>query len=151
MDLAVMLMDAESQVLDEAQATLQRSHAHHYERAGDGFTRERLADLHHLVVQAIRDRDLAAMGTYCDQIAAERFDMGFDVSEVQAAFNDLEGAMWRQVVSTVPGDDLVEAIGLLSTVLGFGKDAVARTYVSRASKRHVTSLDLSALFRGTNS
>ena len=51
----------------------------------------------------------------------------------------------------MPGDDLVEAIGLLSTVLGFGKDAVARTYVSRASKRHVTSLDLSALFRGTNS
>ncbi len=149
MDLAMTLLDAESQVLDEAQATLQRSHAHHYERAGEGFTRERLAGLFHLVVQAIRDRDLAAIGSYCDQIAVERFNEGFDVSEVQAAFNALEVAMWRQVVSTVPGDDLVEAIGLLSTVLGFGKDTVARKYVSLASKRHVASLDMSALFRGT--
>lgn len=151
MDLPVMLHDAESQVLDEAQATLQRSHAQHYEAAGDAFTRERLSDLFHLVVQAVRDRDLAAMGSYCDQIALERFNEGFDVSEVQAAFNALEVAMWRRVVSTEPDVDLVEAIGLLSTVLGFGKDALAREYVSLASKRHVTSLDMSALFRGTNS
>ena len=38
---------------------------------------------------------------------------------------------------------------LLSTVLGFGKDALARTFVELASKRHVRSLDLTALFAGT--
>jgi len=151
MDLAVILLDAESQVLDDAQATLQRSHAHHYEAVGAQFTRERLADLFHLVVQSIRGRDLAAMGSYCDRIAIERFNEGFDVSEVQAAFNALEVTMWRRVVSAGPEVDLVEAIGLLSTVLGFGKDALARKYVSLASKRHVASLDMSALFRGTNS
>jgi hypothetical protein len=151
MDVAVILLDAESQVLDQAQATLQRSHAHHYEAAGDQFTRERLADLFHLVVHAIRDRDLAAMGSYCDQIAIERFNEGFDVSEVQAAFNALEATMWRRVVSTEPEVDLVEAIGLLSTVLGFGKDTLARKYVSLANKRHVASPDMSALFRGTSS
>lgn len=59
--------------------------------------------------------------------------------------------MWRRVVSAESELDLAEAIGLLSTVLGFGKDAFAREYVSLASKRHVPSLDLSALFRGTNS
>lgn len=151
MDLVVTLLDAESQVLDDAQATLERSHAHHYKAAGAEFTRERLADLFRLVVQAIRDRDLAAMGSYCDQIALERFNEGFDVSEVQAAFNALELAMWRQVVTTEPDVELVEAIGLLSTVLGFGKDALARQYVSLATKRHVASLDMSALFRGTDS
>ena len=151
MDLPDMLLDVEPQVLDEAHATLQRSHAQHYEAAGDTFTRERLADLYGLVVSAMRDRDLAEMGAYCEQIAEQRFNAGYDVSEVQAAFNALETAMWRQVVSTVPADDLAEAVGLLSTVLGFGKDALARKYVSLASKRHVPSLDLSALFRGTNS
>ncbi len=151
MDLAAMLLDSGPTVLDEAQATLQRSHAQHYEAAGDRFTRERLADLYHLVVQAVSDRDLAEIGAYCEQVAAERFNAGFDISEVQTGFNALEVAMWRHVVSTVPATDLAEAIGLLSTVLGFGKDAVARTYVSLASKRHVPSLDMSALFRGTNS
>jgi hypothetical protein len=91
------------------------------------------------------------MGSYCDQIAVARFNAGFDVSEVQAAFNALEVAMWRRIVSAEPETDLAEAIGLLSTVLGFGKDALARKYVSLASKRHVPSLDMSALFRGTNS
>jgi hypothetical protein len=151
MDLTVILTDTESQIVDEAQATLQRSHAQHYEAAGDEFTREKLADLFNLVVEAIHDRDLAAMGTYCDQIAVARFNAGFDVSEVQAAFNALEVAMWRRIVSTEPEADLAEAIGLLSTVLGFGKDALARKYVSLASKRHVPSLDMSALFEGTNS
>lgn len=108
MDLAVMLLDTEPQVLDEAHATLQRSHAQHYETAGERFTRERLADLLHLVVEAIRDRDLAAMGAYCEQIAVERFNAGFDIAEVQTALNALEMAMWRQVVSTVPGVDLAE-------------------------------------------
>lgn len=151
MDLALMLVDAESDILADAQSTLQRSHAHHYEAAGEKFTHERLTDLFHLVVSAIRDRDLAAMGTYSQQVAVERFNAGFDVSEVQAAFNALEAATWRRVVSAESELDLAEAIGLLSTVLGFGKDALAREYVSLASKRHVPSLDLSALFKGTNS
>jgi hypothetical protein len=38
---------------------------------------------------------------------------------------------------------------LLTTVLGVGKDALARTYVSLASHEHVSSLDLRALFEGT--
>jgi hypothetical protein len=151
MDLASMLMDAEQAVLAEAQLTLRRSHSHHYEAAGVEFTHERLADLFRLVVGAIRDRDLAAVGAYSEQVALERFNAGFDVSEVQAAFNALEVAMWRHVVAAESELDLAESIGLLSTVLGFGKDALAREYVSLASKRHVPSLDLSALFRGTSS
>ena len=57
--------------------------------------------------------------------------------------------MWRRVADGVPPADLAEAIGLLSTILGFGKDALARRYVSLATERHVPTLDLSALFDGT--
>ena len=46
-------------------------------------------------------------------------------------------------------EDLAEATGLMNTVLGFGKDVLARTYVSLASRRHVRSLDLTAMFAGT--
>ncbi|MCU0265677.1 MAG: hypothetical protein MUC45_06070 [Actinomycetia bacterium] len=151
MDLAEVLLEAETQVLDEAYEALQRSHPTHYEAAGERFTRERLADLFHLVVAAIRDRDLAAVGTYSEQVADQRFNAGFDILEVQTAFNALEEAMWRRVVAEVPAADLAEATGLLTTVLGFGKDALARSYVSLASRRHVPSLDLTALFRGTAS
>jgi hypothetical protein len=148
---AGLLNAAKSDVLDEAYAVIQHSHTSHYEAAGERLTRERLADLFDLVVRAIADRDLAPIAAYSEHVAEERFNAGFDILEVQLAFNALEGAMWRRVITAEPRPDLVEVIGLLSTVLGFGKDALARRYVSLSSKRHVSSLDLSALFRGTNS
>ena len=148
MDLDAILMKAEPGVLDEAYSALHRRHVTHYELAGEAFTRQALADLFGLVVTTIRTRDLAAMSTYSDEIAVERFNDGYDISEVQMAFNSLEEAMWRRVVSVEPPDDIAEAIGLLSTVLGYGKDTVARKYLSLASRRHVPSLDLSALFAG---
>jgi hypothetical protein len=151
MDLDELLLEAEPGVLDEAYSALHRSHVTHYELAGEKFTRQALADLFRLVVAAIRTRDLAAMSAYSEGIAVERFNDGYDISEVQMAFNSLEAAMWRRVVFAEPPDDLAEAIGLVSTVLGFGKDAVACKYLSLASQRHVPSLDLSALFAGVTS
>jgi len=151
MDLDALLLEAEPGVLDEAYSALHRSHVTHYELAGETLTRQALADLFRLVVAAIRTRDLAAMSAYSEEIAVERFNDGYDISEVQMAFNSLEEAMWRCVVSAEPPGDIAEAIGLLSTVLGFGKDAVARKYLSLACKRHVPSLDLSALFAGVTS
>lgn len=148
MKLDTLLRESEAEILDEAFADLQRSHVSHYEKAGEAFTRERLAKLFDLVVGAIETRSLAPLSAYADRIATERFDAGFDISEVQMAFNSLEEAMWRRVVGAEPPGELAEAIGLLSTVLGFGKDTVARKYVSLASQKHVPSLNLKALFSG---
>lgn len=148
MDVAALLAQHETEILDEAYAALERAHSRHYEEAGETVTRQRLLDLCRLVVAAIRERDLAEMSIYAEKVARERFEDGYDVSEVQAAFNVLEQAMWRRVVDATAPAELAEAVGLLSTVLGFGKDTLARTYVSLASRRHVPSLDLSALFAG---
>lgn len=150
MDVAALLAAQESEVLDEAYDVLERSHVAHYQAAGELFTRARLTDLFQLVVASIGDRDLAEMSGYAEKIAEQRFGQGFDISEVQLAFNALEETMWRRVVAGTPPADLAEAVGLLSTVLGFGKDALARRYVSLASERHVSSLDLSALFAGVD-
>ncbi len=151
MDPSATLLAARTEIVDEAMSSLQSSHQVHYESAGDLFTRQRLEDLYDLVVTAIRDRDLSPVTAYAGQVADERFNAGFDVSEVQTAFNALETAMWRRIISAEPPESLAESIGLVGTVFGQAKDALARAYVSLAAHRHVTSLDLSALFRGTNS
>lgn len=57
----------------------------------------------------------------------------------------------RRLAADVQPEHLEEAIGLLSTVLGAGKDVLGCTYVSLAVNRRVPSLDLSALFRGEGS
>lgn len=151
MHLDILLAEARSKVIDEAYAVVQRSDVVHYEKAGEAFTRQALDELFSNVVDAIRSRDLGPLIRHAERLATERFQHGFDVSEVQVAVNALELAMWRRVVSTVEPERLAEAIGLLSTALGAAKDALTRTYVSLASRRHVTSFDLSALFDGTSS
>jgi hypothetical protein len=151
MQLDTLLADAREDVIDEAYTRLEHSHVVHYERAGEAFTRQALEALFTVVVEAIRTKDLARLNAHVEHLAEERFDHGFDISEVQLAFNSLEVSMWRRLVSDEPLADLAEAVGLLSTVLGYGKDTLSRRYVSLAARRHVPSLDLSALFEGTNS
>ncbi len=143
------VLDNESdRILERALEELVRSNEVHYADLGPELARQRLADLLALVNSSIAQRDLVPMIEYSTTVADERFDAGFDIREVQRAFHVLEEAIWERVVDTVEPSDLAEAIGLVGTVLGAGRDALAREYVSRASKQHVTSLDLGALFRG---
>jgi hypothetical protein len=149
MSVEELLTQQRPEALEEAFTSLERAHPIHYERSGEELTRERLAELFDIVVAALRDRQLEPVSRYCQNLAEERFRSGFGISEVQTAFNVLEEAMWRRVVDGVPPAELAEAIGLLSTILGYGKDTVARRYVELASERRVPSLDLSGLFAGT--
>lgn len=146
-----VLTQARDEVLEEAFGALQHTAPAHYEQQGESFTRARFGELFDLVVSTIGTRELGPLSTRVEGIATERFGGGFDISEVQAAFNALELAMWRRLVASTPPEELAESIGLLSTVMGFAKDALARRYISLASDRHVQSLDLSALFTGVSS
>jgi hypothetical protein len=148
MDLHSALVIAKKELVDEAFTALAKLDLEHYGHAGPDVTRQRLNDLYDLVVSAIQDRDLTDVVSYADGVANERFSAGFEVSEVQLAFNVLETTVWRYVAALVPPEELITAIGLVSTVFGCAKDELARRYVSLAAQRHVTSLDLSALFRG---
>jgi hypothetical protein len=149
MDVVGTLNNSSTEIIDEAASVLERSPLSHYERAGPDEERRRLQGLFEVVVEGIKARQLTPIVEYAETVAGDRYAAGFGISEVQTAFNVLEEAMWRRVVATTPPDQLAEAIGLLSTVLGAGKDALARTYVALASKQHVGSLDLRALFEGT--
>lgn len=89
------------------------------------------------------------MRIHAKTIAAERFEAGFDLWEVQTAFNVLEETIWRRILQELPLTEFAEALSLASTVLGAGKDTLARTYVTLASKTHAPTLNIQSLFAGT--
>ena len=151
MSLIDQLVEARTSIVDEAAQEVHAMELLHYAQAGPEFTRQRIDDLYGLVLAAVTDRDLGQVVHYAEAVAEERFNAGFDVFEVQTAFNALEALTWRHVVAVTPADELAESIGLVSTVFGVAKDALSRAYVSLATHRHVRSLDLSALFRGVTS
>jgi hypothetical protein len=149
MELIAVLSEAKSEALDEAAGAVERSHLGHYGAAGVAELRCRLETLFDIVLYCLSSRRLDRVIKYAEQIAHDRFNAGFGIGEVQTAFNVFEESMWHHVVAGVPTAELAESLGLLTTVLGVGKDALARTYVSLASHEHVSSLDLRALFQGT--
>ena len=136
------------EIVDAAEGALGRLEAGHYQSAGEAEVHRRLEALYNKLLDSLVDHDLTPMVAYAQSVAEERFNAGYDLSEVQAAFNALEESIWTRAVAAVEPGQLAEALGLVSTVLGAGKDALARHYVSLATRTHAPSLDLHALFRG---
>ena len=135
-------------IVAAAEAALARARAQHYEAAGVTEVRRRLEALFDHVVDGVADRELTSIVAYAEDVAEERFDAGYDLSEVQVAFNALEEATWTRMIDVLQPAQLAEALGLVSTILGCGKDALARKYVALATQAHAPSLNLRALFTG---
>lgn len=149
MDLVKLLQESSEEILTTAGASVERTHLKTYERAGKEHTHQKLKALFVLTTRAVKERNLGPMISYAETIARERFAAGYDLSEVQTAINVLEEAIWARIVQSLPPSEYGEALGLVSTVLGAGKDALARTYVTLASKSRAGSLNLQTLFSGT--
>lgn len=147
-DLVALLERDATSIVDEACGALSRSHLHHYDEIDPTERRRRVQALFDAVVASVRRRDLTVVQHYAESVAMDRFAGGFAIAEVQAAFNVLEEVLWRRVIAAAQPVQLAEAIGMVGTVLGAGKDSLARSYVSLASQRRVQSLDLTALFEG---
>ena len=121
----------------------------HYEGAGAIEIRRRLDALFDNLLESLATQDLGPVLALAREIAHERFNSGYDLAEVQGAFNALEAATWTRVLAVLEPDQFAQTLGLVSTILGAGKDALGREYVSLATDAHAPSLDLRALFAGT--
>lgn len=149
MNLHQFLLEGRKEILAEAVESVGRAHLEHYESAGTDRIRQRLDDLLGLTIDAVRDRVLTLVVAHANTVATERFEGGVDLSEVQTAYNVLEEVLWLRILKQLPAAEQGEALGLVGTILGSGKDALARKYLALATRIHTPSLDLKALFSGT--
>jgi hypothetical protein len=154
-NVAVDSADALLRVLDEQRAlvvgaacTSIRLGRTSYESAGEDETLRRIEALYEHLLEAVATRNLGGVVDHARRLAGERFRSGYDLSEVQGAFNALEEATWTCLSTRMQPDQLGVALGLVSTVFGAAKDALACEYVSLASRTHTASLDMRALFTG---
>jgi hypothetical protein len=150
MTLHDLLHNHAADIVAEAEEAVQRAHLRNYEKSGRDNTHQRLKALFVLTARAAKERNLGPMIAHAETVASERFEAGFDLWEVQTAFNVLEEAVWVRVLRELPPTEYAEALGLVSTILGVGKDTLARRYVSLATKTKARSLNLQSLFTGTD-
>ena len=147
--LPTFLQEHRRAILKAAGNALARQHMPHYSWDGDEAALQRLSALFEQLLCALNSHDLGPIVAYAERVAEERFSAGYDLSEVQVAFNALEETTWTCVLAELDASQFAEAISLISTAIGAGKDALARRYVSLATGTHVPSLDVRALFGGS--
>ena len=148
MELVPRLRAEADELVDRAAAKVGRASLTHYAADGPVPTRARLEELFDLLLTCLETRTLTPVVAHAERIAEERFHAGFGLEEVQVAFNVLEETLWLRLVEEVPAHELAEDLGLVGTVLGAGKDQLARTYVALATHDKAPSMDLTALFQG---
>ena len=149
MTLNELLTVQADNIIKDALESIERSQLPFYRSSGSEQTRQRVKALFVLTARAIKERNLSPMLAHAETIGRERFAAGADLAEIQIAFNVLEEVLWHRILTSVPPASYGEALGLVGTVLGAGKDMVGRTYVALASKSKVPTLDLEHLFDGT--
>ena len=146
MDLKELLRTQSAEILENAIQSLNCSHLKSYDSSSESENKKRLLNLLTLTQQCVIEKKLLPMKEYAAQIAKERFDAGFDLHEVHTAFNALEEELWNRVTKNIAPENLGEALGLISTVLGAGKEELALSYVNLASKTRTPTLNLTELF-----
>ena len=149
MKLEEILVNNQTDIINEAFELLQRSHLKHYDSSRADENWQRLAKLLDLTVNGIQTKSFVEMITYSEKVAKERYESGFDLHEVHTAYNVIEEVMWKKIINETEPAHLAEALGLISTILGTGKESLALSYVSLASKQKAKSLNLTQLFKGT--
>jgi hypothetical protein len=148
MELDKILLNNQTDIINEAFDSLQRSKLKHYNSSRADENWQRLAALFDLTLNAVKTKSLTEMVTYSEKVAKERYDSGFDLHEVHSAYNVLEESIWKTIIKESDQSKLAEYLGLVGTILGTGKEALALAYVSLAGGKKVKSLNLLELFKG---
>jgi len=121
-------------VIDEAVAALaQRGQADQQSPGPDGRRRD-VRQLFRLVLRCLHAERAKPIIRPSEQIATHCYAAGIDLAEIQEAFDVLAEVLWRHLAGALADGQLIQALGLLSAIVGAGKDAMARTYVALATR-----------------
>ncbi len=145
------LLESNSEtIINNAVQGLSRSALKHYNVYSEEENRSRMSRLFNTTLECIQNRNLIPINLYSQKLASERFKEGFFLQEVQTAFNVLEEVLWQLVTEKLEPEKYPDAFGLISSVMGAGKEALAVEYVSLVTDSpRKPSADIDRLFLGT--
>ncbi len=101
MKLHEILVNNQTDIINEAFYSLERSHLKHYDSSRADENWQRLAKLFDLTLNGVKSKSLVDMVTYSEKIAKERYESGFDLHEVHTAYNVLEESIWKAIIKEV--------------------------------------------------
>jgi hypothetical protein len=144
---AVYLASRRDAILAAAEEQL-AARSPRYAHATTTVLHARLAALYTRLTEGLAAQSLLPLLDHAREVAAERFHGGYDLSEVQKAYNAVEEAIWSRVFADGVPERYAVVLPCVSASLGVAKDELAREYVKLAAGARAPMLDVAALSRG---
>ncbi|MFI5211978.1 MAG: hypothetical protein ACHQIH_03775 [Ignavibacteria bacterium] len=138
MTLLELCYNKPDRILLDSTTCLVRAHLPHYKQLSGEVIRFRLLKLFQALVKSIEVNSCDAMVTFMDKVSDERFEVGFELNEVQTAINILEESLWKMISEFVDDDKKTNAMKQVSCLLGKAKEELANEY-AMLSKEYVSS------------
>jgi len=145
-----LLQHYRSDILDIATERLMDANLPHYKSLGEEQCRAYLAHLLETTRQSAETHNLMLLNQYVEEISENRFYTGYPLYEVQHAIEDLETAVWVVLRAQLNSEDFNKIAGQIGMYFGAGKNLLAEAYVIRATQRKKPTINLQALFTGTD-
>ncbi len=132
MELNQLLGKEAMTIVNASMLALKNADMEPYKQSDAEENRRRFLSLIHLTIQAIEDKTLLPMQEYGAKVAKERYEKGYCLREVFTAFNLLEESIWKRLMEKTEPEFHGKHLGLVSTILSRGKEALALAYVDLA-------------------
>ena len=135
MDLAPLLRLNRGEIIGLAAESLRRAPLEHYIEEGHDENYDTMTELFDLTIQCIDTRNYLPLIDFAERLARERFEQYYDLHDVHIAFNVLEEEIWKKITDELDPKYYQEALSLVSTVVGFGKEMLAETFGQLSSEK----------------
>ena len=145
MKIIEFLEDKKEGIIKDSWNKLDQTRLIHYQNKDAGEIKKRIRVFYEKIEECIKMQNLAPITDYAKKVAEERYYAGYDLGEVQTAFNCVEEVIWQKIFHLLAADDFAPAISLISTITGSAKDNLARKYVLLVSKTSIPVVDLKEL------
>ena len=128
MTLLEMLYYKTDLILLDTTDGLVKAHLTHYKNLQPELIRFRLMKLFNALVKSIEKNSCEEIKEFMDKITGERYELGFELYEVQTAINILEESLWKNIQKYIDDDKQIAAMKQVTDILTKAKEKLAEEY-----------------------
>ncbi|MCI0448357.1 MAG: hypothetical protein L0Y79_01050 [Chlorobi bacterium] len=115
-------------ILLDSTNCLVRAQLQHYKPLSPELIRFRFLKLFQALVKCVETNSFNGIIKFMDKVSDERYELGFEIHEVQTAINILEECLWKKILKFVDDDKQISAMKQVTRILCNAKMELAGRY-----------------------
>ncbi len=140
--LEKILEDNRRVIIIKITRELKNSGSEHFGKMDSKEIKERVQKLYQSLMDAVIEKNFMVFIDYVEDLTLKRIEEGFGLKEIQLSLTSLEKNVWKIIVDESSINDVIKYLGIITNIIGEGKDHIARIFLEQKKKMENLILDL---------